>query len=321
MSPNRRATPKNHRSATCPCVACRVARGERPNPHRVKTGARSRNYLWMNDAQDRAVTDAAKRLGVSKSRLVRDGVLGHLERLREASQASPSALHGGTCLPHDPADLHRLRLSMLAFLLRAWSVDGSPCRVMAYAATPLVYARNAAPLQPDLFVSLLSAELEKSVASAGEAYDVFAAGSLPSLCLDLATTSEDEDRLSSYSKAGIPYVLLFQPPSPGCKAALRAYVRRGVRYTRCTWDECAADLGIGLTVSEGVFLGEHGSWLRWCDAAGAPICHATEPLLEQALQRVHDAEVRASAAEQRAHAAETRLHELERQLTSDDLQD
>ena len=65
----------NHKHATCPCVACRLDRGEAPNPSPVRgsTAAR-RSYLWLSHAMDHEVSMMAIRLGVSKAAVVRDAV-------------------------------------------------------------------------------------------------------------------------------------------------------------------------------------------------------------------------------------------------------
>jgi hypothetical protein len=76
--------PANHKPS-CPCVACRLARGEAPNPGQQRTGGGSRaySYLWLTAACDEEVTKAALALGRSKAGIVREALLTWLQNFRE----------------------------------------------------------------------------------------------------------------------------------------------------------------------------------------------------------------------------------------------
>jgi hypothetical protein len=72
-----------HKAETCPCVACRVYRGEKPNPSTYTKTARSRSYLWINDTTDQEITNASCELQRSKASIVREAVINWLEGYRK----------------------------------------------------------------------------------------------------------------------------------------------------------------------------------------------------------------------------------------------
>jgi hypothetical protein len=80
---------KNHKPS-CPCVGCRLERGERPNPT-PGTGRSSRafNYLWLTLETDRLITQASLATGKSKAGIVREAVLTWLNAYTSA-EAGPS---------------------------------------------------------------------------------------------------------------------------------------------------------------------------------------------------------------------------------------
>ena len=72
-----------HKPKTCPCVACRVNRGEAPNNRLMTAGARKRNYLWLSDALDNEVTTLAVRKRVSKGQIVREALMLYIGKNEE----------------------------------------------------------------------------------------------------------------------------------------------------------------------------------------------------------------------------------------------
>lgn len=85
MNPNPKAS--NHKPE-CLCVACRLTRGEKPNPGQKPgggNGARSRSYLWLTRAADEEVTRAALALGRSKASIAREALLTWLQAWNEGS--------------------------------------------------------------------------------------------------------------------------------------------------------------------------------------------------------------------------------------------
>jgi hypothetical protein len=67
-----------HQPATCPCVACRIYRKEKPNPTTKTKTSKKRNYLWISDGLDHEVTTLAIELNCSKAKVVRDAIIKYI---------------------------------------------------------------------------------------------------------------------------------------------------------------------------------------------------------------------------------------------------
>lgn len=67
-----------HKPTTCPCVGCKVWRGENPNPTTRARTSKKRNYLWISDGLDHEITTLAIKLGCSKAKVVRDAIIKYI---------------------------------------------------------------------------------------------------------------------------------------------------------------------------------------------------------------------------------------------------
>src|SRR5262249_53382869 len=73
-----------------------------------------------------------------------------------------------------------------------------------------------------------------------------------------------------------------------------------------------AEVGMGLTLWEGVFEGKKALWLRWCDANGQVIPTGLERA-EQALQQAEQEHQRAEQAQQQAEQAQQQAEQAQQQ--------
>ena len=71
----------NHDVASCRCVGCTLARGERPARGKRKKTARVRGYVWLSDEDDLRVRRAAAQAGMTNPEWVRLAIYKRLDEV------------------------------------------------------------------------------------------------------------------------------------------------------------------------------------------------------------------------------------------------
>jgi Uma2 family endonuclease len=184
--------------------------------------------------------------------------------------------------------------------------DGKPFVAMANVA--LYYALRQQPLVPDVLISLdvqLPAEVwEKE----NRSYLIWEYGKPPDVVVEIVSNRKGQEtgyKLAQYARLGIAYYIVHDPYRLLSDNLLRVYTLKETRYqeSKKRW---LADVGVGVTLWNGVYRGIEATWLRWQDEQ--------ENLLLTGEERAEVAEERAEVAEERAEVAEERAERLAAQL-------
>jgi Uma2 family endonuclease len=179
---------------------------------------------------------------------------------------------------------------------------------IAAANVGVFYGIGLPPLVPDVFLSLDVTMPEDWREKKNRTYLVWEFGKAPDVVIEIVSNRQGNElgsKLTDYARMAVGYYVVFDPLQVLGEEKLRTYqlaVRRYVEMEN-SWLE---EVGLGLTLWEGVFEGKQDIWLRWCDKQGN--------VLPTGAERAIQAEQRAEQAEQRAQNAEQRAEQLAAQL-------
>ncbi|PSB18199.1 Uma2 family endonuclease [Phormidesmis priestleyi ULC007] len=181
------------------------------------------------------------------------------------------------------------------------------CPSLLAANVGVFYAVRQPPIVPDVFLSLNVEIPENWHEKKNRTYLVWEFGKPPDVAIEIVSNKEGNElgsKLRDYPQIGVAYYVVFDPLQQLGDTLLRVFERRGNRYQAMTetWLE---QVGIGLTIWDGVFEGKHDRWLRWCTRDGIVPTGAEQAKQEQQ---------RAEQERQRAERAEARAERLEEQL-------
>jgi Uma2 family endonuclease len=157
-----------------------------------------------------------------------------------------------------------------------------------------VVPRNPA-IVPDVMLSLDVPVPEDW--SAMRSYLVWEFGKVPDVVIEIVSNKKGEEqgtKRQTYAQAGVPYYVIYDPLRQLEGDILEVYELRARRYEQLP-DTWFSDIGLGVTLWEGTFEGQHSTWLRWCDQDRVVIPTGAE---------------RAESERQRAERLATKLREL-----------
>jgi Uma2 family endonuclease len=186
-------------------------------------------------------------------------------------------------------------------LYASW-VSGTP--FIADSNIGLFYGINQEPIVPDAFLSLNVTMPADWSQKKNRSYFVWEFGKVPEVCIEIVSNrkgSELASKKSDYARIGIPYYVVFDPlqqlqrPDELNGKLLQVWVLTAGEYLEMPEPCWLQTVGLGLTVWEGVFEGQEGIWLRWCDRDGQVIPTGAE---------------RADGAEAKAQRLAERLREM-----------
>lgn len=199
-----------------------------------------------------------------------------------------------------------------------YSAKALPKPFLITANVGLFYTVNGDPVVPDVMLSLGVQRPQDLSQKKNRAYLTWEFGKLPEVCIELVSNQEgDELTLSQesqqqgkttakkdlYAQLHIPYYVVFdlrqqiQGQDDMNGSLLRVWSMSGAHYTELTPPEGIStvgqslwleDIGLGLTLWEGLFEDITWVWLRWCDQTGKVILTGAEgaDAAEQAAQRL-----------------------------------
>lgn len=178
-------------------------------------------------------------------------------------------------------------------------------KFLADANVGIFFYPSQPPLVPDFFLSLDVEPHENWYAKEHRTYFVWVFEKVPEVVIEIVSNRKGEElgeKLHRYARQDITYYAVFDPQRLLSSDPLRVYERGfGKRY-RLRQDFNLPDVGLSLSLWNGVFEDYQNEWLRWCDAGGA--------LIPTAEERASTAEERASNAEERAARLAAKLHEM-----------
>ncbi len=182
-----------------------------------------------------------------------------------------------------------------------------PAPFIVAANVGVFFAVKQDPLVPDVFVSLGVQMPADWSQKRNRSYFVWEFGKVPEVVIEIVSNrvgNELTTKKDAYARMGIAYYGVFDPLAQLQGAdqmdgqPLRVFALTVGRYGELAtpWLET---VGLGLTLWEGDFEGQTGTWLRWCDRQNQVIPTGAE---------------RAEQEKQRADAASARADRLAAQL-------
>ncbi|OUL24164.1 hypothetical protein BV378_19810 [Nostoc sp. RF31YmG] len=193
-------------------------------------------------------------------------------------------------------------------LYTSWLNSPNAEAFIVAANVGVFYSIGLPPLVPDVFLSLDVTMPEDWREKKNRTYFIWEFGKAPDVVIEIVSNREGNElgsKLRDYARMGVGYYVVFDPLQILGDKILRTYQLAVRRYVEMEtfWLE---EVGLGLTLWEGIFEGKQDIWLRWCDQEGN--------ILPTGAERAQQAEKRAEAAEQRAQSAEQRAEQLAAQL-------
>ncbi len=183
-------------------------------------------------------------------------------------------------------------------LYSSWQYKNS---FLADANVGVFSAVHRPPIVPDMFLSLDVEVAENWWAKEHRSYFLWEFGKPPDVVVEIVSNQkgrEAKEKLQEYARIGIRYYVLYDPQTLLQETPLHIYELH-VRGYRLRHDQQLEEVGLGLTLWEGVFEGKQGQWLRWCTLDGQIIPTGAE---------------RADQEQTRADQEQTRAERLAAQL-------
>jgi Uma2 family endonuclease len=212
-------------------------------------------------------------------------------------------------------------------------------KFMALANVGLFYSPNVPALVPDMMLSLGVEPFPDMHLKKNRSYFIWRFGKPPEVVIEIVSNlkgNEYGSKMTSYAlNCGVQYYVIFDPhnfynrPAPFeifSKTDDDEYIPYNSRFFR--------ELGLGLTLWEGIYEQMSAPWLRWCDEDGDLIptgrearemeqertdyeksrANKAQRLAEVEQRRGETEQRRAKTEQRRAETAETRAHALAEKL-------
>jgi Uma2 family endonuclease len=200
-------------------------------------------------------------------------------------------------------------------LYTSWLTPTGSQTFIAAANVGVFYGIGLPPLVPDVFLSLDVTMPSDWQQKKNRTYFVWEFGKAPDVVIEIVSNREGNElgsKLSDYARMAVGYYIVFDPLELLGNQILRTYQLAVRHYVEMEsfWME---EVGLGVTLWEGVFEGKEDVWLRWCDKEGNVLPTGAERAKEAEL-RARNAQQRAENAEQRAESAEQRAEQLAARL-------
>ncbi|HEY9628984.1 MAG TPA: Uma2 family endonuclease [Coleofasciculaceae cyanobacterium] len=196
-----------------------------------------------------------------------------------------------------------------------YSAPTLPLPFVAAANVGLFYGLKLDPIVPDMFLSLDVQMPEDWSQKQNRSYFVWEFGKVPDVAIEIVSNREGKELGSKkqiYGQIGVPYYAVFDPLKQLQKAdemngaILKVWALNARRYVELPLPFWLEEAGLGLTLWEGEFEQQVGTWLRWCDLTGSVIPTGKE--------RAATSEAKAQQAEAKAQEAEAKAQRLAEQL-------
>lgn len=198
---------------------------------------------------------------------------------------------------------------------------------LADANVGVFYSIHQPPLVPDVFLSLdveVPADFKQKK---NRTYFVWEFGKSPDIVIEIVSNKEGNElgtKLEKYARMGVTYYAVFDPLKQLGESLLQVFGLSFGRYhlleiktiepeaeeiKSLYWLE---EVGIGLTLWDGIYEGKQDTWLRWCDPQGIVILTGYERA-EQERLRAEQERIRAEQERIRAEQAEQQVQQLQQE--------
>lgn len=182
-------------------------------------------------------------------------------------------------------------------LYASWAEAGQTRPFLAAADVGLFYKVSEQAVVPDVMVSLDVTVPEEWWEHHHRSYFIWEFGKAPDIVIEVVSRrgGGEEEKLSRYALAGVPYAVIYDPLLFLGQRALRVYALHAGSYVDVLDPSWLERLEVGLTLWEGNYEGMTARWLRWCDRQGNVLATGLE---------------RAERERERAERLAARLREL-----------
>jgi Uma2 family endonuclease len=186
---------------------------------------------------------------------------------------------------------------------------------LADANVGVFYAPNRPAIVPDMFLSLNVEIAADWWAKEHRSYFIWEFGKPPDVVVEIVSNKAGQEtgtKLRDYAQMNVPYYVVYDPQLLIQKKVLQVYELSQGEY-RLRSDNRLPDVGLSLTLWNGVFEGKRDRWLRWCDRNGNLIPTGAERALQEH-KRAEQERKRAEQEHKRAEQERLRAERLAAQL-------
>ena len=161
----------------------------------------------------------------------------------------------------------KLQRLLVEVLYSSWASLGMDRPLVADADIGIFSSVSRPPIVPDVFVSLDVEAPQDFREKKNRTYFVWEFGKSPDVVIEIVSNKEGNElgsKLQDYARLGVTYYVVFDPLGQLGDDALQVFGLREGQYVLLE-EPWLAQVGLGLTLWEGVFETIEGTWLRWCD--------------------------------------------------------
>lgn len=181
------------------------------------------------------------------------------------------------------------------------------------------------PVVPDMFLSLDVSPGEDIWLKENRSYFVWKYGKAPEAAVEVVSNTEGNEKgkkFGIYARIGVMYYIIFDPQCVIQPVPLRIHeLHKGGYLLRK--NPYFPEIGLGISLWDGVFEGLHEEWLRWTDLNGIPVPTGSEAFghahrqfeqerrrAEQEYRRAEQERLRAEQERQRSERLAEKLRAL-----------
>ena len=200
-------------------------------------------------------------------------------------------------------------------LFSSWD-EGKPFEALSDVG--LFYALDKPAVAPDFMLSLGVTPRPVTSDKKDRSYLTWVHGKPPELVIEVVSNLKGEEmgrKMELYKQIRIAYYVIYDPFCLLSDRKLRAYQLSGTHYTEILVTDpfYLEEIGLGLTLWNGVLEDVEDCWLRFVDRQGQ-ILPTGHEMAQSALAALRIAEDKASMAEEMARLAEDKARLAEEEL-------
>lgn len=153
-----------------------------------------------------------------------------------------------------------------------------PRRFLAAANVGIFPTVHQPPLVPDMFLSLDVTVHPDWYDKSHRSYFFWEFGKAPEVVIEIVSNRKGQEtgsKLRDYARIRVPFYVVFDPTRQLGDDLLQVFELHGKKYHQRT-DFKLPDVGLSLTLWEGIYEWHHATWLRWCDAQDSIILTGAE---------------------------------------------
>lgn len=193
--------------------------------------------------------------------------------------------------------------------------DYLPRPFLADCNVGIFISRYRPPLAPDMFISLGVEVAADWWAKENRSYFIWEFGKPPDVVVEIVSNKvggETTTKMTDYAEMGVKYYVIYDPQLLLLEKELVVYELYAGRYQPRP-DYRLPNVGLSLTLWEGVFEGKQATWLRWCDMFGTLLLNGAEQA-EQERLLIKQVRAQAERAEDLAEEERKRAEEAQAQV-------